>query len=85
MVQFGLPLCWLYALRGAERETGSVLPFKLLLVPGAIIGIVLSVISMLVLTASMSGVSLGEVDQASLIMLITGTSIGAAWRLIHRN
>lgn len=81
MVLFGLPLFGLYALRGAERETGSVLPFKSLLVPCVIIGIVLSAIAMLVLADSMSGVRLGEVDRSTLAMLITGTSIGTAWQI----
>lgn len=81
MVLFGLPLFGLYALRGTERETGSVLPFRSLLVAGAIVGIALSAIAMLVLAASMSGERLGEIDRASLSMLITGTSIGTAWQV----
>ncbi|CAH0498977.1 MULTISPECIES: copper homeostasis membrane protein CopD [Sphingomonadaceae] len=79
MALFGLPLFGLYALRGAERATGSVLPFRSILAWGSILGIALSVLAMMVLAASMADVPITEVDRATLTMLITGTSIGTAW------
>jgi len=81
MLLFGLPLFGLYTLRGTERETGPVLPFQPILVTGAIVGLVLSAIAMLVLAASMADVDLWEVDRATFTLLATGTSIGTAWQV----
>lgn len=81
MLMFGLPLFGIYTFRGIERATCSVLPFRPLLVTGAIAGIALSAFAMMVLAASMAGVGLGEVDRATIAAVASGTPIGTAWQV----
>ena len=81
MLLMGLSAFGLYALTGAERASGAVLPFRRLTGLLAVVGIVLSAASLLLLAASMSGVALADVDRASLDAVVTGTSIGAAWQI----
>ena len=79
MLLFGLPLFGLYALRGTERLNGDVLPLRALTIWLAATGVVLSVLSIFVMTASMAGVALLEVDRASVSMMISETQMGKAW------
>jgi len=81
MLLFGVPLFGLYALRGPERASGSVLPFRGLIGPLALVGLLLSILSLLLLAAAMSGVAPTEVDRESIAMIVTGTSIGTAWQV----
>lgn len=81
MLLFGVPLFGLYALRGPERASGSVLPFRRLIGPLALAGLFLSILSLLLLAAAMSGVAPTEVDRESIGMIVTGTSIGTAWQV----
>src|SRR3546814_17878363 len=79
MLLFGLPMFGLYTLRGTERESGSVLRFRFVLASIALAGIGLSILGMRVLAASMGGVSVDQVDRATINMVISGTSIGTLW------
>src|SRR3546814_13435909 len=71
----------LYTLRGTERESGSVLRFRSVLASIALAGIGLSILGMMVLAASMGGVSVDQVDRATINMVISGTSIGTIWQV----
>ena len=62
MLLFGLPMFGLYTLRGAERQSGSVLRFRPVLATIALVGIGLSILGVMVLAASMGGGAIGEVD-----------------------
>ena len=55
MLLFGLPMFGLYTLRGAERQSGSVLRFRPVLATIALVGIGLSILGVMVLAASMGG------------------------------
>ena len=79
MLLFGLPLFGLYALKGAERLHSNVLPLRALAVWLSATGIALSVLSIFAMTASMAGVTLLEVDRASVSMMISETPRGKAW------
>lgn len=75
MVLFGLPLFALYAPGGREnvgvrRQVSSAL---------ALAGIVLSLLSIAMMTASMAGVPLAQVDPGAVRMMITDTPMGQAW------
>lgn len=45
----------------------------------ALLGALLSVIGLVVLAAGMAGTSIGAVDRATLVMVVTATAVGAAW------
>ena len=79
MLLFGLPLFGLYALKGAERLHSNVLPLRALAIWLSATGIALSVLSIFAMTASMAGVTLLEVDRASVSMMILETPMGKAW------
>lgn len=79
MLLFGLPLFGLYGLKGAERLHSNVLPLRALAIWLAATGVALSVLSIFAMTASMAGVTLLEVDQASVSMMISETPMGKAW------
>lgn len=81
MLLFGLPMFGLYTLRGAERQSGSVLRFRPVLAAIALVGIGLSILGVMVLAASMGGVPIGEVDRATVSLVISGTTIGTVWQL----
>ncbi len=80
MLLFGLPLFGLYALKGAERLHSNVLPLRALTIWLALLATGLSVLSIIAMTASMAGVSLFEVDRASVNMMISETPMGNAWQ-----
>ena len=79
MLLFGLPLFGLYGLRGAERLHSDVLPFRAMAICLSATAIGLSVLSIFAMTASMAGVTLLEVDRASVSMMISDTPMGKAW------
>lgn len=81
MLLFGLPMFGLYALRGAERVSGAVLPFRRVLGLLALTGIGLSAAALILLAAAMSGVAPGDVDREAIEAVVTGTSIGTAWQV----
>jgi putative copper resistance protein D len=76
---FGLPMFGLYALTGAERR--SVLPFRACIAGLALLGLALSALGIITVTATMGGVPLSGVDRESLTMVITQTNIGTAWQV----
>jgi copper resistance protein D len=76
MLLFGLPLFGLYALKADGR---GILPFRAIFGSLAFAAILLSLLSIVAMTASMAGVSLGEVDRDSLLMMIAETPMGIAW------
>ncbi|MDP9424300.1 MAG: copper homeostasis membrane protein CopD [Pseudomonadota bacterium] len=80
MALFGLPLFGLYGLRGAERSPEGRRALRLLYAALAVAGLLLSGFAILVLTASMLGVPLAQVDSPSISMLVFETSIGLAWQ-----
>ena len=80
MLLFGLPLFGLYILKGAERLHGNVLPLRTLTIWLTLLATALSVLSIIAMTASMAGVSLFEVDRASVDMMILETPMGNAWQ-----
>lgn len=79
MLLFGLPLFGLYGLKGAERLHSHVLPFRALTIGLALLATSLSALSIIAMTASMAGVSLFEIDRASVNMMISETPMGNAW------
>ena len=79
MLLFGLPLFGLYAFKGAERLHDAVLAFRNITVWLSLMGIALSLLSIVAMTASMAGVGLFEVDTASVSMMIFETPMGNAW------
>lgn len=79
MLLFGLPLFALYALRGAERAQVNILPLRALTFWLSATGIALSLLSITAMTASMSGVQLLGVDNASISVMIFETPMGNAW------
>lgn len=81
LLLFGLPLFALYALNGMERLQNAVLPLRALIGWLSASGIALSLLSIIAMTASMAGVSLDEVDQASVSIMIFETPMGNAWVL----
>lgn len=81
MLLLGVPAFGLYALKGPERASGAILPFRRLTGLLALIGIALSGGALILLAASMTGVAPGDVDRESVDAVLTGTSIGAAWQI----
>lgn len=79
MLLFGVALFGLYSLKGQERLSGAVLPFRSMLAGTALLGAVLSVASMVMMTSAMSG----ETDFAELRphieMMLFETDVGLAW------
>lgn len=80
MLLFGFPLFGLYALKGAARLHKNVLPLRVLTGCLCVTAIGLSILSIVVMTASMAGVSLKEVDRTSVTMMISETPMGQAWQ-----
>ena len=79
MLLFGVALFGLYSLKGQERVSGAVLPFRSMLAGTAVLGAVLSVASMVMMASAMSG----ETDFAELRphieMMLFETDVGLAW------
>jgi putative copper resistance protein D len=81
MLLFGIALFGLYSLKGQERISGVVLPFRSLLVGAAIVGGALSVIGMLLMVSAMSGESdLGEL-RPHMEMMVFEMDAGMAWMI----
>lgn len=79
MLLFGVALFGLYSLKGQERVSGAVLPFRSMLAGTSLLGAGLSVASMVMMTSAMSG----ETDFAELRphieMMLFETDVGLAW------
>lgn len=77
---FGLPLFALFALRREERE--PLLPLRRPLAMLGALGLALSGLGFLLITASMMGVEPRDVDSATLIMLLSESALG--WAIVTR-
>jgi copper resistance protein D len=75
---FGLSAFGLYGLRTGER--GKALALKPWLVALALIGFVFSAVQLALLAASMAGTPNWPVDRKVVGMLLSGSSLGAAWK-----
>jgi len=79
MLLFGLALFGLYSLKGQERISGAALPFRSMLVGTAVLAVLFSIASMVMMASAMSG----ETDFAELRphieMMVFETDVGLAW------
>lgn len=76
-VVFGVPLFWLYGLRAPERRHLAV-PLWPWAAGTALLGAILSAVGVAMLASSMAGVSVADVDRASIDAILWQTSIGTA-------
>ena len=81
MVLFGLVVFSLYALKNDERVRTSVLSIRALMLTLSGTGLLLSIIGICVLSATMSGAAILDVDRETLATVIFETDIGTAWLL----
>ncbi|MHC8354802.1 copper homeostasis membrane protein CopD [Pseudomonas sp. LB3P81] len=79
MVLFGMGLFGLYSLKGRERMTGAVLPFRSILLGTAVLGVLLSVAGMVTMVSAMSGESDPAALRPHIQMLVLETDAGLAW------
>jgi putative copper resistance protein D len=79
MLLFGLALFGLYSLKEQERISGTALPFRSMLVGTAVLAVLFSIASMVMMASAMSG----ETDFAELRphieMMVFETDVGLAW------
>ncbi|WP_237886315.1 copper homeostasis membrane protein CopD [Pseudomonas sp. PGPR40] len=78
MLLFGLALFGLYCLKGQERMSGAVLPFRSMLAGTAVLGVMLSVASMLMMASAMSGESDFAELRPHIEMMMLETDVGLA-------
>ncbi|KXV19173.1 copper resistance protein CopD [Acetobacter malorum] len=76
---FGLTAFSLYGLR--ERERGDALALRPWLVASAALGLLFSAAWVVLMASSMAGTPAWPVDRDAIGALLTGSSIGAAWKL----
>ena len=79
MLLFGVALFGLYSLKGQERLSGAVLPFRPMLAGTALLGVVLSVASMVMMASAMSGESDFAELRPHIEMMLFETNVGLAW------
>jgi putative copper resistance protein D len=80
MLAFGLPLFALYTVP-ARRNEGGAVASRLALSALSVVGAGLSMLGLLLIAASMSDVSLFELDRESADGLLNGTAIGTAGKI----
>ncbi len=76
---FGLSAFSLYGLRASERR--SALALRPWLVATAVLGLLLSLAWVVLMASSMAGTPVWPVDREAIDGLLTGSAIGAAWKL----
>jgi putative copper resistance protein D len=76
---FGLSAFSLYGLR--LRERGSALALRPWLVASASLGLLFSAAWVVMMASSMAGTPVWPVDHEAVAALLTGSAIGAAWKL----
>lgn len=81
MLLFGLPLFVLYAPKEIAWHSPSGWPLRRMLATLAVLGVLLSVVSLVVVCAAMAGMPVMGVDRATVQMVVTQTPFGAAWQL----
>lgn len=79
MLLFGLALFGLYSLKGQERISGAALPFRSMLVGTAVLGVLFSVASMVMMASAMSGESDFAELRPHIEMMVFETDVGLAW------
>ncbi|WP_454867889.1 copper homeostasis membrane protein CopD [Pseudomonas farris] len=79
MLLFGVAFFGLYSLKGQERMSGAVLPFRSMLAGTAVLGAVLSAASMLTMASAMSGESDFAELRPHIEMMVFETDVGLAW------
>ena len=79
MLLFGVAFFGLYSLKGQERMSGAVLPFRSMLAGTAVLGALLSVASMLMMVSAMSGESDFAELRPHIEMMVLETDVGLAW------
>ena len=78
MLLFGVALFGLYSLKGLERLSGAVLPFRSMLARTAVLGALLSVASMVMMASAMSGESDFAALRPHIEMMVLETDVGLA-------
>ncbi len=76
MLLFGMPMFAIYS-PGVDAKIRA--PLRLSIVLIALAGMPLSILGIAILAAAMSGLPLAQIDAATLSMLVTQTSVGAAF------
>jgi putative copper resistance protein D len=76
---FGLSAFSLYGLKASER--GNALALRPWLGSSAVIGLLLSIVWMVLMASSMAGTPPWPIDQEAIGGLLTGSAIGAAWKV----
>jgi putative copper resistance protein D len=79
LLLFGVALFGLYSLKGQERLSGAVLPFRSMLAGTAVLGAVLSVASMVMMASAMSGETDFTELRPHIEMMLFETDVGLAW------
>lgn len=79
MLLFGIAAFGLYSLNGRERLSGVVLPFRSMLAGAAMLGVLLSVASMVVMASAMSGETDFTELRPHIEMMVLETDVGLAW------
>src|SRR3546814_15170353 len=81
MILFGSPLFGIYSPQPPGHRRVALRLMRCLYIAGAVIGLALSLVSLIVLAASLSGLSIFDVQWSTLEMLALQTPIGWAWRV----
>lgn len=79
MLLFGMALFGLYSLEGRERVSGAVLPFRSMLAGTTVLGVLMSVASMVLMASAMSGESDFAELHPHIEMMVLETDVGFAW------
>ena len=79
MLLFGLGLFGLYSLKEQERVSGVALPFRSMLTWAALLGVLFSVASMVMMARAMSGESDFAELRPHIEMMVLETDMGLAW------
>ncbi|MDR8364263.1 copper homeostasis membrane protein CopD [Pseudomonas sp. JL3] len=78
MLLFGVAFFGLYSLKGQERKSGAVLPFRSMLAGTAVLGALLSIASIVMMASAMSGESDFAELRPHLEMMMFETDVGLA-------
>jgi putative copper resistance protein D len=79
MLLFGVALFGLYNLKGRERVSGAVLPFRSMVAGTSALGMLVSVASMVMMASAMSGESDFAELRPHIEMMVFETDVGLAW------
>jgi copper resistance protein D len=79
MLLFGLALFGLYSLKERERVSGVALPYRSMVAGTAVLGVLLSAASMVMMASAMSGESDFAELRPHIEMMVFETDVGLAW------